>query len=123
MREPLRDPERLRHILEAIKTIQRQSIQEWEKQIFSNPIVFYGLTKLVEIIGEAAWKLTKEFRSLHPEVEWEDIMGMRHILVHDYYTISPKILLEVVRQDIPNLKNQIEQLLGHENCDTTGDAG
>ncbi|MCC8176487.1 MAG: DUF86 domain-containing protein [Bacteroidales bacterium] len=112
MREPLRDPERLRHILEAINTIQHQSIEEWENQIFTNPIAFYGLTKLVEIIGEAAWKLTKEFRAQHSEVEWEDIMGMRHILVHDYYTISPKILLEVVKQDIPHLKKQIELLLG-----------
>lgn len=77
----------------------------------SNPIVFFGFVKHIEIIGEAVYMLTKEFRAENPEIEWEAIEGMRHVLVHGYYTIRPEQVWQVVEKDIPNLKPQIEKLL------------
>ena len=65
----------------------------------------------VEIIGEAVYKLTSKFREEHPEVNWDDIEGMRHVLVHGYYKIRPNQLWETVQNDIPELKPQIEALL------------
>lgn len=58
--------------------------------------------------------LTKEFRAEHPEIEWEAIEGMRHVLVHGYYTIRPQQVWQVVEVDIPALKPQIETLLAAE---------
>ena len=55
----------------------------------ADPIIFYGYVKQVEIIGEAVYKLTPKFREEHPEVNWDDIEGMRHVLVHGYYKIRP----------------------------------
>lgn len=65
----------------------------------------------MEIIGEAVYKLTSKFREEHPEVNWDDIEGMRHVLVHGYYKIRPNQLWETVQNDIPELKPQIEALL------------
>ena len=58
--------------------------------------VYYGFVKHVEIIGEAVYMLSKEFREAHPEVEWEAIEGMRHVLVHGYYQIEPDQLWDTI---------------------------
>ena len=56
-------------------------------------------------------ELTKEFRASTPEVPWKMMEGMRHVLVHDYYRISPDKLWETVIKDIPILKSLIEPLV------------
>ncbi|HIX85999.1 MAG TPA: DUF86 domain-containing protein, partial [Candidatus Parabacteroides intestinigallinarum] len=61
----------------------------------------------VEIIGEAVYMLTKEFKTAHPEVEWDVIEGMRHVLVHGYYKINPRQLWNTIENDIPELKLMI----------------
>ena len=109
MREPIRDLERLQHILEAIDTLtdgsRRYSLQDAEK----DTIIFYGFVKQVEIIGEATYKLTMEFRESHPEVEWDVIEGMRHVLVHGYYSITPNKVWNVITNDLPILRPHIER--------------
>ena len=78
-------------------TISRHNLDE----IKGDPILFYGLTKMIEIIGEAAYKLTFEFKQDHTELPWRKIIGMRHILVHGYYSVSPELLWDVITNDIP----------------------
>lgn len=58
---------------------------------------------MVEIIGEAAYMITNEYKSIHTELPWRQIEGMRHILVHGYYTISSDVLWDVIQNDIPSL--------------------
>ena len=111
MREQLRDKERLQHIKEAIDIIVSRSEVYSLEQLQSDPIIFYGFVKQVEIIGEAVYKLTKEVRNTHCEVEWDAIEGMRHILVHGYYAIKPQQLWRTIIEDIPLLKPQIEKYL------------
>ncbi len=52
----------------------------------------FAIIKNLEIIGEAAYKLTKSFKLKHTSIEWSDIIGMRHILVHGYYQIKDEII-------------------------------
>ena len=77
-------------------------------------MAFFGLSKIVEIIGEAAYKITKEFKEDHTDLPWKQIEGMRHILVHGYFSISAEVLWEVIENDIPTLipiiKSYIEEL-------------
>lgn len=115
MRERIRDKERLEHILQAINILQdgatRYSVEQAEK----DSIIFYGFAKQVEIIGEAVYMLTKEFREKHSETEWDVIEGMRHVLVHGYYAITPHKVWNVIEKDLPILKPQIEKYLQEEN--------
>jgi len=108
MREPVRDKERLQHILDAIKVLQSGAQRYTVKQAEKDSIIYFGFVKQVEIIGEAVYMLTKEFRIAHPEVEWEAIEGMRHVLVHGYYEISPDKVWAVIEKDLPSLKQKIE---------------
>ena len=78
-------------------------------------VLFYGLSKMVEIIGEAAYMTTKEYKQSHPQLPWRQIEGMRHILVHGYFSISPEVLWDVIQNDIPNLIPILENYLNEFN--------
>ena len=111
MRENLRDKERLEHIAQSIDIIIKRKDAYSLEQMQQDPIIFYGFVKQVEIIGEAVYKLTKEFRISHPEVEWDVIEGMRHVLVHGYYSIKPLQLWKTINEDIPLLQPYITKYL------------
>jgi len=111
MRELLRDRERLEQMLTAINVLLANKDRHTLKEVMADPIIFFGYVKQVEIFGEAVYKLTFQFREEHPEVNWDDIERMRHVLVHGYYKIRPQQLWETVQRDIPELKPQIEALL------------
>ena len=108
MREPIRDIERLRHIIENIDILNSYLQGRDRHDIEKDPVGFYGLVKRIEMIGEAAYKVTNEFRDAHPDTPWKMIMKMRHVLVHDYYQIDAKELWLVIDDDLPILRPQIE---------------
>ena len=116
MRERIRDKERLEHILTAICTLQEGSKRYTVEQAEKDAIIFFGFVKQVEIIGEATYKLTKEFRAKHPEVEWDVIENMRHVLVHGYYAITPHKVWHVIDNDLPTLRPLIERFIQEESA-------
>ena len=99
------------HILDAINGIMSNKDLYTLEQIKESTILFYGFTKYVEIIGEAVYMLTAEFRESHSEVGWRQIERMRHVLVHGYYTVDPESLWDTIHNDIPALKPWIERYL------------
>ena len=111
MREQSRDNGRLEHMLEAIDDaivfVQNVSFEDLNK----DKMRYYAVVHAVQIIGEAAYMLTKEFKSEHPEVEWRQIEGMRHVIVHDYYSVRNLEVWNIVKNDIPQLRKQIEKIL------------
>jgi len=111
MREPVRDAERLQHILDAINTIESSRKIHSTDEAANDPIIYYGFVKHVEIIGEAVYMLSKEFKEAHPEMDWTAIEGMRHVLVHGYYHIKPNQLWDTIDLDLPELKPYIEKYI------------
>lgn len=104
MREAVRDIERLRHILEQIDALIEIVPQLSVDTLDSDKVRYYGIVKMTEIIGEAAYKLTDEFVTSHPEVPWKVIRGMRHHLVHEYYQVSKASIWDTLTNDIPELR-------------------
>lgn len=74
-------------------------------------MLYFAVVKNLEIIGEAAYMLTQDFKSSHPQTPWADIINMRHILVHGYYQVDSRIVWASIKNDIPILKNQILQYI------------
>lgn len=103
MRERIKDRGRLEHIMSSIDILLSNKSKYSLQELMEDSILFYGFVKHVEIIGEAVYMLTKEFKNAHPEVEWDVIEGMRHVLVHGYYKIRPEQLWETIESDIPEL--------------------
>ncbi len=111
MRETLKDPLRLEHMLEAIdKLTQAQRRPDFEN-LTEKDLEYFGIVKLLEIIGEAAYKLTADFKNTHSETPWKFIVNMRHILVHGYYQIKRQEVIKTIREDLPPLRNQISNYL------------
>ncbi len=74
------------------------------------------LQKLM-VIGEAAARLPKEFTSRFPEIPWVDIIAFRNIAVHEYFAIRWDIVWIAATEEVPALKEQIEQILRAEFAD------
>lgn len=111
MRERARDKGRLEDIIEysnnVTNFIQEVTFEEFAK----GNLLYYAVMKNVEVVGEAAFMLTKAFKVAHPETPWKMIESMRHILVHDYTNVISRILWGTATIDIPELKKQVEAYL------------
>jgi uncharacterized protein with HEPN domain len=70
-----------------------------------------ALIHLIQIIGEAGRNVSPEFCDEHPEIQWEDIIGMRHKVVHDYLGVDEDIVWQVVTKDLPKLVSALEPLV------------
>ena len=111
MREVIRDTGRLEHILTAIDNVQKFLEGKTFDDLCQDKILFYAVVKNIEIVGEAANNITKELQMRHPEVQWKDVISMRHVLVHDYYSIDARTAWQTAKENLPPLKEQIEKIL------------
>ena len=69
-----------------------------------------ALSYLIQIIGEAARRVSAEFRQSHPKIPWAKIVGMRHRIVHDYIHVDFELVWEVTTADLPTLIKQLEAI-------------
>ena len=111
MREPERDTSRLEHILTAISHVENYIDGITEEQLRDDMLHLHATIYNVQIIGEAVYKLTNEYKSSHSETPWRMIEKMRHILVHDYFAVDVDIMWLVIEDDIPVLKQQVEKYI------------
>ena len=70
-----------------------------------------ALIHLVQVIGEAARQVSREFTASHPDIPWENIIGMRHKVVHDYLGVDEDIVWQVAIEDLPKLVEALEPLV------------
>jgi uncharacterized protein with HEPN domain len=70
-----------------------------------------ALTHLIQVIGEAGRRVSPEFSVQHPEIPWQEIVGMRHKVVHDYLGVDEDIVWQVVTEDLPPLVVLLEKVL------------
>jgi len=70
-----------------------------------------AVMRQIQIIGKAARKLSPQCQEEHPEIPWNEIIGMRNRLVHEYFHIIPRRVWDIVEKDIPELIQLIEPLV------------
>jgi uncharacterized protein with HEPN domain len=111
MKSNLGDKERLGHIKDAIAFINSALINKTESDFLRDFILHTAIQKWLENIGEASYKLTRSFKSSHPQIAWRNIEGLRHVLVHEYFGIDLPKIWETVQDDLPFLQIEIDKLL------------
>ena len=73
----------------------------------NNEMMLAAVVRELEIIGEAAGKLSKNFKSEHPEIPWADIVGMRNRLIHEYFGVDVKLVWQTSQKNVPELKEKL----------------
>lgn len=111
MREEVRNPGRLEHMMLAISRVEEFTEGVSYEQFLKDKMCAHATIYNIQIIGEAAYMLTKDFKANHPELPWSLMEKMRHVIVHDYYNIVPEAIWDVVTEDLPSIKPQIQHLL------------
>ncbi len=108
MKGKIGDRQRLFHILEAIEEIESYTSKTDIDAFLSNSMMRFACVKQIEVIGEAANMITEETRSNFSEIEWRQIIGMRHILVHEYFGVDFELIWQVIINDLPSLKEKVK---------------
>lgn len=111
MREPLKDRERLLHMIAAIDRILRYAEGKSYEDLVNDDMMYYAVVKNIEIIGEAANMLTTEFQTTHPDTPWKMVKGMRNYIVHEYFQIDDVVVWDVVANNLLPLKQQLQSYL------------
>jgi uncharacterized protein with HEPN domain len=112
---PDRITDYLQHMIDAIDRAMMhtqgfQSREGFEKNLMASDAV----VRCIEIIGEAATKITKSnvaFASTHESLPWEAMSTMRNKLIHDYFEVDYEVVWQTVKHDLPMLRVQIVELL------------
>ncbi len=103
--------QRLRHILDAIAKIETY-LQDFDEEKFrQDEKTSAAVTWQLAVIGEAVANLTRDFRAENSQIAWRKISGTRNHLIHGYFSIDFDIVWDTTQNDLPILKEQIEEIL------------
>jgi uncharacterized protein with HEPN domain len=111
MRSELGDKIRLQHILEAIDEIHKYLTSADLSVFLDNSMMRFACIKQMEIIGEASSHLSTGLKSRFSDIDWAQIVGMRNVFAHEYFGIDSSLVWEIIKNDIPELKEKIEHIL------------
>ena len=83
-----------------------------ESRLATDPVTQAAAQRWIEVIWEAASRVSPEIKDAHPEVAWREMAGIRVILAHGYFHIEADIIGNVVARDVPRLRAQLVVILG-----------
>ena len=107
--------EYLRHILLETNYVLKTSKNLTKKQFLNDETLTRAFIRSIEIIGEATKKISPELRIKYPTVNWKEMAGTRDKLIHDYLGVDYDIVWDIVENELPNLKIEIEHILSIES--------
>ena len=105
------DRERLLDIVEMCDNLSRYVVDGGRERMDRDPTVLAAAERWVEVLGAAARTISAELRAAHPEVPWQDVVGMRTILAHGYFHIDAEILWQVAYRDAPTIRTRALAML------------
>jgi uncharacterized protein with HEPN domain len=101
---------RFRHMLDAAREAVEFLRGRTRVDLNGDRQLVLALVKAIEILGEAAYQVTPSTRDQVPEIPWDDMIGMRHRLVHAYFEIDLDILWKTTQDDLPPLIAELERI-------------
>jgi len=111
MTEQLKDEDRIRHMLEAALKAVKFSKGRKRSDLERDEKLTLSLIHLLEILGEAAAKVSPSFRKSHPEIPWNRVSGIRNRLIHGYFDVDLDIVWQTVTARLPDLITQLKKIV------------
>lgn len=106
---------RIRHMIDAGREAIAFASGRCREDLSTNRMLALSLVKSVEIMGEAASKVTENLRSNYPALPWREMVTMRNRLIHGYFDINLDIVWQTVVTELPPLVEMLEAILTREN--------
>ena len=101
----------LKHILDEINFLMRETENINFEEFIKNEILKRACSRSFEIIGEAVKNLPPDFKKRYKQTDWKKIAGLRDKLIHGYFGVNWDIVWDVIKNQIPKLKDQVENIL------------
>lgn len=111
MKGKIGDKQRLLQILESICEIENYTSKVNFETFLENSMMRFASIKQIEIIGEAANYITEETKEKYSNIEWRQIIGLRHILVHEYFGIDSNLIWQIISEDLQILKLEVTNIV------------
>ena len=105
----------LQDIWESTLAIEEYIQNLAEDEFYSNHQVQDAIIRRLEIIGEAVKNVDDDFRNKYPQIPWKKVAGMRDIIAHEYFGVKLERVWDVVRKDLPHIKQQMLLIMEKEN--------
>ena len=102
---------RVRHMVEAAREAMTFARGCQLADLAHDRMRVLAIVRCIEIVGEAAGQISREYREASPDVPWAAIVAMRNRLVHAYFDVDLERVLDTVNDDLPQLLNQLEPRL------------
>ncbi|MGC8976463.1 MAG: DUF86 domain-containing protein [Candidatus Ratteibacteria bacterium] len=109
MKRDIRDY--LNDILEECNYLMRASGELTFETFIQNEHLKKAFLKSLENIGEAVKKIPKKLKDKYSKINWRNVAGIRDILVHEYFGVNYKVIWETIKEDVPKLKDVIEEII------------
>jgi len=101
----------LEDILQAISRIREYTAGLSGAAFAVDAKTFDAVVRNLEVIGEAARTVPEAIRSQHPEVDWKKTVGLRNILIHQYFGVDSEIIWDIIQNKLPALEEQIRAMM------------
>ena len=101
-------------IQEAIDKVESFTERMTSEQFAKDVKTIDAVTRNLQVIGEAAGHIPRRIKEKHRNIDWRGMVGMRNILVHEYFGVRLEIIWKTIRERLPELGKQIEGILREE---------
>jgi uncharacterized protein with HEPN domain len=98
----------LHHMLGMSRKVRTLADGKSAADFEEDEVLRLALRHLLQIVGEAAGRVSQPFREANPEIPWDEIVGMRHRVVHDYMGIDEEVVWKTIQDDLPTLIRILE---------------
>jgi len=111
-----RDETRLRDMLDAANKGRFYVLGKTRPMLEDDDeLLGFAVVRAIEIMGEAASKVTPETRKAFPQIKWREVIGMRNRIAHDYLSVDYNIVWDVAIHDLPELIVELDRILSSAN--------
>jgi uncharacterized protein with HEPN domain len=104
------DRVRVRHMIDAAEQVARFIVGRVREDFDTDLMLLFAVVRAIEIIGEAAWRVSEETRAVTSGVPWKAVIGMRNRIIHAYFDIDKDIVWKAAAEEVPDLLQRLRSM-------------